>query len=217
MSIYLDNKYSKVYFKIINRAISERRFKSSGELYENHHIIPKSCGGPNEQTNLVLLTPKEHYVCHRLLPKMMVLKSHTTKMIRAIWCLANGYGSQHRYKPNARVYQNIKTELSKRNSEDNPAKRKEVKDKLRSAALGRIHSPETKAKMSKSLSGKHFTDEHREKLGSVNRGKTRSEETKLKLSAIVKGRVLSEETKQKIKESQKLRWSKLKTTQAEGS
>lgn len=53
----------KDYFKIIRKALSENRVK--GEIYyEAHHIVPKSF---NKQSSTVLLTPQEHYECHRLL------------------------------------------------------------------------------------------------------------------------------------------------------
>ena len=37
---------------------------------ESHHIIPKCMGGTNDITNLVNLTPEEHFVAHQLLVKM---------------------------------------------------------------------------------------------------------------------------------------------------
>lgn len=38
---------------------------------ELHHIIPKSINNSlkNDKTNLVYLTAREHYICHRLLEK----------------------------------------------------------------------------------------------------------------------------------------------------
>lgn len=51
------------YFEIIRKALSEGRAK--GEVYyEAHHIIPKSF---NKKSSTVLLTPQEHYECHRIL------------------------------------------------------------------------------------------------------------------------------------------------------
>jgi len=35
--------------------------------YENHHIISKCLGGNNNKENLVLLTAREHFICHKLL------------------------------------------------------------------------------------------------------------------------------------------------------
>lgn len=43
------------------------RKKSKTAYYELHHILPKSLGGDNSDSNLVLLTAKEHYIAHLLL------------------------------------------------------------------------------------------------------------------------------------------------------
>jgi len=37
---------------------------------ERHHIVPKCLGGSNDESNLVYLTPEEHFVAHQLLVKM---------------------------------------------------------------------------------------------------------------------------------------------------
>ena len=37
--------------------------------YENHHIVPKSFGGSDDSTNLVLLTYRQHFIAHLLLAK----------------------------------------------------------------------------------------------------------------------------------------------------
>jgi len=59
--------HQKVYDAIIEKAKSENRKKHNGTYYENHHIIPTCLNGINKKENLVLLTAKEHYVCHKLL------------------------------------------------------------------------------------------------------------------------------------------------------
>lgn len=51
------------YFQIIRQALSENRTKGE-TYYEAHHIVPKSF---NKRSSTVLLTPQEHYECHRLL------------------------------------------------------------------------------------------------------------------------------------------------------
>ena len=33
---------------------------------ENHHIIPKSCGGLNDKNNMIRLTAKEHFIGNHL-------------------------------------------------------------------------------------------------------------------------------------------------------
>ena len=62
----LTNKYSKLYFTIIQNA----RNRISKGYIESHHIIPQSLGGSNDKNNLVDLTAREHIICHWLLIKM---------------------------------------------------------------------------------------------------------------------------------------------------
>lgn len=64
-------EYSKVYNKIIARGKERGNDKKKLEgYYEAHHIVPKCLGGNDSKENLVLLTAKEHFVCHLLLEKM---------------------------------------------------------------------------------------------------------------------------------------------------
>jgi hypothetical protein len=66
--IFIDNKDTRWYFNIINRA----KPRHLTEYSENHHIVPKSLGGNNSKENLVQLTAREHFICHRLLIRMLV-------------------------------------------------------------------------------------------------------------------------------------------------
>ena len=59
--------YKKIYDSIIAKAKSENRKKNKGVYYELHHILPKCLKGGEEKENKVLLTAREHYVCHKLL------------------------------------------------------------------------------------------------------------------------------------------------------
>jgi len=64
--------YQKIYENLINNAKLKNRVKLKKNdknyvYYENHHIIPKCLGGDNDKNNLVLLTGREHYICHKLL------------------------------------------------------------------------------------------------------------------------------------------------------
>lgn len=65
--MFIKNKYTNWYFsfltKIKNRDISHIS-------YEKHHIIPTSLGGPDEPDNIARLSPREHFVMHRLLTRM---------------------------------------------------------------------------------------------------------------------------------------------------
>jgi hypothetical protein len=75
----------KEYFQIIREALSEKRVK--GEVYyEAHHIVPKSF---KKQSGTVLLTPQEHYECHRILAEQLGKhKVYGQKMLWAFHRLA---------------------------------------------------------------------------------------------------------------------------------
>lgn len=78
---YINNKYTNTYYKIINRARQENRDKKDG--LQSHHIVPRCLGGNDDPDNLVLLTYKEHRVCHCLLIKMVEDKGANIKMRHA--------------------------------------------------------------------------------------------------------------------------------------
>ena len=60
--------YYKIYNSIINNV--KNRPRDENIYYESHHIIPKCLGGNDKKDNLVLLTAREHFICHLLLVKM---------------------------------------------------------------------------------------------------------------------------------------------------
>lgn len=70
--MFLDNKYTKIYYKIINRSIERSHLKERNDGFQTHHIIPRCFGGTNNSENLTVLTYKEHRVCHRLLIAMTI-------------------------------------------------------------------------------------------------------------------------------------------------
>lgn len=104
--MFISNKYTKWYLNIIDSA--KNRSLPLGVYTEAHHIIPKSLGGNNTKSNLVILTAKEHFVCHALLVKM-VADDHKKKMVYAFWRMANSTGK--RYKPTSRMYEVARREF----------------------------------------------------------------------------------------------------------
>lgn len=62
--------YQKIYDNLVHKAIRENRSKNKETYYESHHIIPKCLGGTNSKSNLVILTFREHFICHWLLCKI---------------------------------------------------------------------------------------------------------------------------------------------------
>jgi hypothetical protein len=79
--IFIDNKYTRWYYRIITTA--KNRILPKNIYTERHHIIPRSLGGNNLKDNLVKLTAREHFVCHLLLVKM-TKDSIRHKMLSAV-------------------------------------------------------------------------------------------------------------------------------------
>jgi hypothetical protein len=107
--MYLTNKYTRWYYNIIKRA--QTRIITG--YTKKHHIIPRSLGGDNADSNLVKLTAKEHFVCHLLLTKMTEGKAKRS-MCYASWQMTNvnGRTTRERYTPTAKMYELIKKQLS---------------------------------------------------------------------------------------------------------
>lgn len=119
--MYLQNKYTNTYNNIVNHA--QLRILPDDVYTERHHIIPRSLGGSNDNTNLVTLTAREHYICHLLLTKMttgLALRS----MWHALWKIINQKTKhQQRHKVTSRVYEKVRQANAKALSEANTGKK----------------------------------------------------------------------------------------------
>lgn len=63
--------YQKIYDALVEKAKVRGLDKSQHEGYfEIHHITPRSVGGTNDTSNLVMLTGREHFIAHMLLWKI---------------------------------------------------------------------------------------------------------------------------------------------------
>ena len=104
--IPLDNKYSRIYRKLVeSRKTIGRDFKPRCG-YEKHHIIPKSLGGTDKKDNIVVLTPREHCVAHMLLARMYNGRAKA-KMIFALQSMAAARNT-HRNTISARLFDSLK-------------------------------------------------------------------------------------------------------------
>ena len=81
--MFIQNKYTKVYYNIVDRA----RLRNLIGYSENHHIVPRCLGGSNNSDNLVRLTAREHFLCHLLLTKMS--DDHRLKYAYVCMCRIN--------------------------------------------------------------------------------------------------------------------------------
>lgn len=66
------------------RFIDALKNQSVNGLVEMHHIVPKSMGGSNKKSNLIALTPRQHYIAH-----WMLWKAYGNKMAQAFWFMNN--------------------------------------------------------------------------------------------------------------------------------
>jgi ribosomal protein L37AE/L43A len=81
-----DNKYLRWYIAIVSN--KEMRSKKEPQYYEEHHILPKSLFADyknlrKNKWNRVLLTAKEHFICHWLLTKVCKNEFQYQKMLKA--------------------------------------------------------------------------------------------------------------------------------------
>jgi hypothetical protein len=177
--MFIDNKYTRCYNNLV-RKCQEREVPSG--YTEKHHIIPKSLGGNDTKENLVRLTPKEHFICHLLLPKM-VEGPAVYKMVFAFFRMKKHVSS-------ARAYDFFRIQYSKRTSGAN------------NPMYGKKHRPEVLAKMSGAghpMFGKHHSEEAKAKIGAKSStrighlngmfGKNRSESLKKRQSDQIGGRL----------------------------
>lgn len=169
--MFKNNKYTQWYNSIIS---NRRNNPLDPSVYkEKHHIIPKSLGGSNKKENIVALTAKEHFICHRLLVKMTEGndKVKMSYAIRAMMIRENPH--QTRYKISSKVYESIIIETKKvigdaRCGFNNPYYGKkhsdEIKDKMKEKRayqlppmLGKNHSDNTKQQL-REANRKQFKD-----------------------------------------------------------
>jgi len=198
--IFIDNKYTALYFKIINSALN----RCINGYTENHHIIPRSIGGSDDDSNLVSLTAKEHYIVHLLLPKMVTDSLHKQKMWGAIWAMTRLTSKTHsgqRYIKSSIFYQKAKENID-----------------FGKGNRGRKQSEEEIQKRANSHKGKKLSDDTKKKIGDANRGpKNRipwnkgrvlgpmSDELRHKHSLALKGKPKTVEIRENMKKAQALR------------
>lgn len=105
--------YKKVYEKIINNRINNPIQQNNLYLYtEKHHIIPRSVGGTDDKSNVIILTAREHFICHLLLTKMYNKNtSEWFKMIKAFSYMYTKNKKQCRYSNN-KWYEYLRINLS---------------------------------------------------------------------------------------------------------
>lgn len=194
--MFIDNKYTKWYNIIIANAITRNLTKG----IEKHHIIPHSCGGSNDDSNMVPLTLREHYICHLLLTKML-LSPYKEKMLHAVWWMSN---ARKGLKVNSKIYEMIRRDSANAISEKLTGRTQSAESiAKRVATVTGVKKPKTSATMkgvprpyvSEALKGRKQSQEVIDKRAAALRGKpsgalgrTQTDEEKALRSSIMKGR-----------------------------
>lgn len=178
--------YMLHYQRLILQAKSHSRNKDTG-IYELHHILPKCLGGDDLVENLVLLTPREHFLAHLLLWKS---DKNNYKLFAPLL-----FFRKNKHVKNSRTFQTLREEHVRQMKSNNP-----------SLNLSEESSNRKKAKLSFYASNRPI--ETRYKISEANKGKQKrlgavlDEATKNKISKSLKNyfssNEISAETRSKI-------------------
>jgi hypothetical protein len=207
-TIFIDNKYTSTYFRIINRAIDRNWTKKFAPVYtESHHIIPKSFDdGTNLKSNLVRLTAREHFIVHKLLIKMCAGKNKA-KMISALFLMITDPKRKtlfsRLYSATSKAYNDLRIKHKESVSINQLGRihNQAAKDKISKANTGRllgVKKPEGFGeKISAAMTGKKKTEDHVNKINrnpekirkmaEKHRGMKRSDESKARMSKAKEG------------------------------
>jgi hypothetical protein len=161
----------KKHYDLLMETRRERN-KISGAIYENHHIMPKSLGGSDDQSNMILLTPREHYIAHWLLWRIYRNK----EMAFAFYCMI---------KMNKRT-ENITS--SRAYEEAKSARREFIIENNKKYHTGKKISEKDKELTSQRFKNIPKSEEHRKKISDSNKGKPKSDQHREKLSLSLMGK-----------------------------
>jgi hypothetical protein len=217
--MFLLNKYHTWYHQIIENALLNNRIKHKRsnvnyKYYEKHHILPKAMNGNDTNNNLVLLTAREHFICHKLLTKMTVGPAYH-KMCNALLCMSRSRYNQDRYIISSRDFAYIRKCVADKNSAlfSGVPKSPAHKEKIRLANTGGVRSNEykeyCKERNKKSWAEGVFdtrpchSQETKEKIKSARQNQIITNETKKKISKSMTGKKHSELTKKKMSAARK--------------
>lgn len=103
--MFIHNKYCRWYYDIVNRAKTSVYDPSS--YTERHHIIPRSLGGSNDPSNIVVLTAREHYICHLCLTKMTTGKDKR-RMVFAMRMMLVKHQHDRHLRVSSRIFDSLK-------------------------------------------------------------------------------------------------------------
>jgi hypothetical protein len=122
--------YQKIYNTLCTNSFNRINTEN---VTERHHIVPKCMGGTDSISNIAILTPKEHFIAHKLLCEIYPNNSKLSYALWAMMNLNNRY-QDRKYTVSSREYErmrNIYVKLQMKPKSD------ETKQKMRLAATNR--------------------------------------------------------------------------------
>lgn len=153
----MQSKYYRIYCSIVLRAITRDfrpRYDNKIGEFERHHVLPMSLGGNRGYSNTVVLSTREHFIVHQLLPKFVVSKDAIHKMKIAAFRLANKHKgisySAREYEAARKLSAEASSIFHKGVPKSEAAKAKNRASHMgeKNGFFGRKHSSETKKKIS---------------------------------------------------------------------
>ena len=161
--------YQRIHDAIIDRA----RNRTLQGYKEKHHVIPRCLGGTNQNTNLVNLTAREHFIIHKLLCEIY---PHESKLVYAYWAMCNKQSSKRmirNYKVSSREYDRTKQLFAEYSSKLHSGKiswNRGLKTNKPSWNRGITHSDATKRKIGLKSKGRIPSAETRSKMSKAHKG-----------------------------------------------
>jgi hypothetical protein len=193
----LDNKYSKWYFSLIEKAETRNWSKKTANCYvEGHHIIPKSIF---KNVDIVYLTPREHFICHLLLTKMLDDFFPKLKMYNAFTAMRSGNANRY---INSRFFETLKINNSLKGHKRTDETRRLMSEK-RKKLLKEDHKlyeniVKHLEKIRPDMSGENNPMFGKKGLINPNYGKPKSQEHKENIQKALLGKKYTEERKENM-------------------
>lgn len=192
--MFNQSKYSRWYQSIITRAATRETLTEG----EKHHPIPISIGGDRKMW--VMLTPREHFVCHWLLTKMVDQPQHKKKMNWAFHLmLFSNNPFQQRYRPCSHVYEQFRKQFYQSIRGQKRVLSEEHKRNIAEANRKRLKGKKLPEAWRQKMSEAHIgqVSPNKGKLSPL-RGRKLPESVGKAISKTLTGRKLSDEHKRNI-------------------
>lgn len=169
--------YQAIYDRLIGRA----RNRVLAGYKERHHILPRSLGGSDDESNLVDLTGPEHYVAHQLLCK---LHPKSQGMALAAYCMIMS-GRRTPGAPRNKEFGWLRERAAQAQSE---RQRGVPKSEAHKAAVslgltGKVRPKDVRDRISATTTGKKKSPDAIEKSAAKRRGRKQTAETIAKQTA----------------------------------